>query len=318
MRYSKPHLSYEAQLEQQIERGLEVRDRELAINNLRLIGYYRLSGYWYAWRRAATDADGVVYREDDFIPGHAFEDAVAIYSFDRRLRLLLLDALERIEIALRVQVAYVHGLHGPLAYLDPQLLGPLSNTVRAREELTNFELFAQRNRDLLAQSKEIFADHVRRKYDGVPPIWIATELWDFGQLARFYLMMLPADQSEVARAFSIPQKAMLASWIQALNYLRNLCAHHARLYRRILVVKPGQRKMSLIPVLSHLRGLSSDSASRLYPLLCVVVFLMRTTAPQSTWPHALRTHLMGFPIGIDASLEHYGFPSGWQDEAIWR
>lgn len=317
MLYAKPHLTFNKQLDRVVERGLAVRDREKAIGSLETIGYYRLSGYWYGWRRAATDADGNVYREDDFMPGHAFEDAVALYSFDRRLRLYLLDAFERIEVALRVRIAYVAGLAGPLAYLDQTNLGFMADKYRTGAELSNFDEFVKRNNDLLDRSKEVFAEHIKAKYESLAPIWIATELWDFGQLSNFYAIMKPDDQSQVARALSIPIKAMLENWIQCLNYVRNLCAHHSRLYRRVLVIKPSQKNMSRIDDLAHIRGLDSNLTDRLYPVLCLTIHLMRTVAQGSIWPHAVRRHLADFPVGVDASLEHYGFPVDWQSQNIW-
>lgn len=246
MLYNKPHLTFDKQLERLTERGLAVRNEEQAMVSLETIGYYRLSGYWYAWRRVAKDSGGHPYREDKFMPGHAFEDAVALYSFDRRLRLLLLDALERIEIALRIRIAHVAGVAGPLAYLDRVNLGSNADKYRTGAELSNFDEFNKRNDELLRQSKEVFAKHVKAKYESVAPIWIATELWDFGQLSNYYAIMKPEDQSQVARAFGIPKKEILVNWIQCLNYVRNLCAHHGRLYRRILVLKPGQKNMSRI------------------------------------------------------------------------
>lgn len=315
--YNKPHLTFDEQLERIAERGLHVHDREQAMVSLETIGYYRLSGYWYGWRRAATDSEGNVYREDEFMPGHAFEDAVALYSFDRRLRLYLLDALERIEIALRVRIAYVAGVAGPLAYLDRENLGSNADKYRTGAKLSNFEEFIKRNDELLRRSREVFAEHIKAKYESVAPIWIATELWDFGQLSNYYAIMKPEDQSEVTRALGIPTKKLLENWIQCLNYVRNLCAHHSRLYRRILVVKPGQKNMSRIDDLAHIRNLDPDLANRLYPVLCLIIFTMRSVAQGSIWPHALRRHVANFPVGVDAALEHYGFPADWQKQNIW-
>lgn len=317
MLYSKPHLTFDEQLEKMAERGLHVRDREQAMVSLETIGYYRLSGSWYGWRRAAIDSDGNVYREDEFMPGHAFEDAVALYSFDRRLRLYLLDALERIEIALRVRIAYVAGVAGPLAYLDRVNLGSNADKYRTGAELSNFEEFIKRNDELLDRSKEVFAEHIKAKYGSMAPIWIATELWDFGQLSNYYAIMKPEDQSRVARAFGIPRKEILVNWIQCLNYVRNLCAHHSRLYRRILVIKPGQKNMSRIDDLAHIRSLDPDLANRLYPVLCLIIFMMRRVAQGSIWPHVLRRHVFDFPVGVDAAFEHYGFPSNWQSQNMW-
>lgn len=115
MAYTKPWQSYEEQLDLLISRGLVVTDRAKALEYLRRIGYYRLSGYWFPFRELSEplillDEHGRKPAKkqrketrialDDFRPGATFEDAVRLYVFDKKLRLLAMDALERIEIAL--------------------------------------------------------------------------------------------------------------------------------------------------------------------------------------------------------------------------
>jgi abortive infection bacteriophage resistance protein len=71
------------------------------------VNYYRLSGYWYPFRNP----------DDTFKAGTTFEAVWRRYVFDRRLRLLVMDAVERLEVAVRSQLAYHHAhQHGPFAY----------------------------------------------------------------------------------------------------------------------------------------------------------------------------------------------------------
>ncbi|WP_223648216.1 Abi family protein [Xanthomonas campestris] len=107
--YTRPHLTYERQLESLKARGLEVPDDDAALSYLRRLGYYRLSAYWYPFRKSTiVTVDGKFSRkvEDDFHEGASFQSAVELYVFDKRLRMLALDAIERIEVALRVDIAY--------------------------------------------------------------------------------------------------------------------------------------------------------------------------------------------------------------------
>lgn len=129
MRYNKPWLSHHEQLDLLKSRGLAVTDDARALDYLRRIGYYRLSGYWFAfrqrsepccaWPRRRTGKKGKSVRVehialDEFKPGASFQDAVALYVFDKRLRLLVLDALERIEVAFRVDISHTLGELRPL------------------------------------------------------------------------------------------------------------------------------------------------------------------------------------------------------------
>jgi len=134
MSYPKPWRSYAEQLDQLVKRGLQVTDRARALDHLERIGYYRLSGYWFAFRERSGPVvvlgdDGRKPRKiktetlalDQFKVGATFQNAVDLYIFDKQLRLLLTDALERIEVALRVDLAHTLGKLDKFAYLKPEL-----------------------------------------------------------------------------------------------------------------------------------------------------------------------------------------------------
>ncbi|MCO5226903.1 MAG: Abi family protein [Thermomicrobiales bacterium] len=320
MKYSKPFLPPEDLLNLLIARGLEVDYRPEAIANLSRIGYYRLSGYWYQWRVRPYD-----HREakdtplDEFVGGHSIEEAVDLYVFDRQLRLLILDAIERVEVALRVAISNTVGRYGPLAYLDASFLGPGCFKSRSGDnDISNFDWFVQRNSKLLSDSSEAFASHVKSKYDGVPPLWIATECWDWGILAAFYELMTVEDRVVVANFFGVPHYEILNSWIKSLNYLRNLCAHHSRLYRKTMVTKPSTKKMMRIPELRHVRTSPIERQDKLYKTLAALAYLVSRIAPGSSWHGRLRALTDSFPKIEGSSLSDYGFPDQWRDECLWN
>jgi abortive infection bacteriophage resistance protein len=125
MIYGKQALTLEEQADRLIDRGL-LADRDELIARLRAVSYYRLSGYLFPFR--ARDASGKLL--DSFIPGTKLDTVWRRYTFDRRLRLILLDAIERIEVAVRTRFVYhfVHALDstgnklGPFGYLHSKNL----------------------------------------------------------------------------------------------------------------------------------------------------------------------------------------------------
>lgn len=299
-------------------RGLIVVDREEAKARLAQIGYYRLSGYLFQWRAANhIEADHDNGTGDTFVGLHSFEEAVTLYSFDRKLRLLLMDAIERIEVAVRVQTAHVYGRRGGLAYLDRNQTSPQGHKRIQRSALTNHEQFIVRNQELLFRSSEVFAQHIREHYDGYAPIWIAIELWDFGMLSSFYPIMPIEDQIEVASYFGLSNYNILANWLQAIGHLRNACAHHQRLYRRTLTQLVGKKTTRLVPGLEHVHELPDIRARKVYLHLCAVVYLMKTASPDSSWPHPLLHLLHDFPVIRDSRLSDYGFPDQWPELPFW-
>jgi len=122
--YNKPYRTFEQQLELLKSRGLEVTNDSVALEYLRRLGYYRLSGYWYPCRKlipfpAHQSKPVRPQREDGFMSGARFQDAVELYVFDKKLRLLILDAIERVEVAFRVDIAYLLGKKGPRPPFQP-------------------------------------------------------------------------------------------------------------------------------------------------------------------------------------------------------
>ena len=125
MKALKPWLSFPDQLRQLQARGLQVDDSVAALDYLERVGYYRLSGYWYSLRNidhASSTALGRAVRLDSFVADSRFEDVVRLYVFDKKLRLLALDALERIEMAVRVDIAHLLGKRHPGAHESPACL----------------------------------------------------------------------------------------------------------------------------------------------------------------------------------------------------
>ena len=120
--YSKPYLSVARQVELLRGRGMQISDTAKAESCLHRIGYYRLSGYAYPFRHRELiqNADGSQGERifENFRPNTDFSTVMELYVFDKRLRLLFLDAIERIEVALRVEIALLLGKYGAFSYRD--------------------------------------------------------------------------------------------------------------------------------------------------------------------------------------------------------
>lgn len=319
--YTKPHLSVADQLTLLQGRGMAIADPVRAQNYLRRLGYYRLSGYWYPARQTAMvlDAHGkATYTAlDTFRPGTTFERAVELYVFDKRLRLLFLDAIERIEVSLRVEAALLLTARNPLAYRDVAELhktfatktDPITGRTRHQEWLDRFDTVA-------AQSKEEFVDRFRSKYNTDLPMWIAIELWDFGLLSRFISMMQHRDQAALAAIYQLPRPELLPSWVRNINQVRNVCAHHSRLWNRVMTEDPKRPRVGEIPHLDHLVP-TAFPTSRVYTTAAIIQHFMRQLSPGSTWGDRFKTHIATFPAGPGIALHHAGFPKDWEKLPLW-
>lgn len=165
----KGHKTYVEQVGLLVSRGMDVEDLEAAVETLRRVNYYRLSGYWYPFRRQTSSG-----REDAFYAGTRFSDVVALYEFDVRLRAATFAALAPIELAIRALLGHELGRIDPCAHLDPSTLGPTA------QRGDPYSRWWGRYENELRHSREDFVDHHRQKCGGRLPVWAATELWTGG------------------------------------------------------------------------------------------------------------------------------------------
>lgn len=323
MAYSKPYLTPAQQLELIESRGMLVTDRERAISCLKRIGYYRLSAYWYPFRKSelVSDSSGAAVRRvlDNFRPGTSFSLVMDLYVFDKKLRMLVLDAIERVEIALRTDIALLIGRYGPLAHRDPtKLHGNFSRRPAHRgASKTKHQEWLARLDDKFARSNEDFAKHFNLKYPGEDmPIWIAVELWDFGMLSHFFSGMNIRDREAIAHQHAVTSWETFGTWLRCINDVRNICAHHSRLWNRTLAAQPQWPELGRFPLLDHIAG-NTHSQTRLYAALAILRTMLSKVNPSSTWATRLVDHIATFPDNSVTGLASAGFPEDWKIQPLW-
>ncbi len=319
-RYAKPHLSIQQQISLLKDRGLTISNERSALKYLKHIGYYRLSGYWYPFREmiAANQLVGGIYqRKDSFIDGAKFQDVIDLYVFDKKLRMLLLDAIERIEVSVRNNIAHLLGQRDPFAHLNPaQLHGhfvkhkdPQSNNSAYNKWLSNLNT-------LINRSSEDFVNHYKEKYGFPFPIWVVIELWDFGMLSKFYQGMRVDDKLIVSQYYGIKDWRVMQSWLRCLNYIRNCAAHHNRIWNRNIVERPKLPKfddiMSFNPILKN-----TEYHTRIYTIICILIHFVEHINPGSAWKHRVSQLIKTFPESKAINISSMGFPENWENHKIW-
>jgi abortive infection bacteriophage resistance protein len=169
---------------------------------------------------------------DDFREGSTFQSLVELYVYDKRLKILMLDVLERIEIALRANITLQLGQYSPWAYREGDFLNQgFVNKIHPGKTESVYTTLIDRFDSMVVNSKSESVEHFRNKYSSHLPIWAAVELWDFGMLSKFYSGLKYKDQIAIANIYGLQKKPeVLASWIRTLADVRNICAHHGRLW----------------------------------------------------------------------------------------
>jgi abortive infection bacteriophage resistance protein len=301
MRYAKTPLNIQEQAHRLLERGLICEDVDRLQHYLGHIGYYRLSAYWLPFEAPSVDPQK---RNHTFLPNTTFDAVLKYYVFDRKLRLLVMDAIERIEVAVRTRWASAMALrYGSHAHMHASLFKD------HRAHTKDLEKVAAE----LEKSSETFVVHYRNKYDDptLPPIWATVETMTLGTLARWFKNTKDNEvKKEVMQALNMPTIGILESMLDALTPVRNICAHHGRLWNRRLVMK--------IPIIKRLSGnmipqdAPNHQAHYLYNYLVVMADLKRTINPRGLWLKSLSTLLAD-----DIDHQAMGFPPDWKERSPW-
>jgi abortive infection bacteriophage resistance protein len=305
MRYEKPALTLDEQVQRWRERGLVVPDATRAKGYLATIGYYRISAYCLPFE-APTMPDQP--RSHQFRPGTQFDDVLALYVFDRKLRLCVMEAIERVEVAVRTCWAHELALrHGSHAHMNPSLFkSPWEHTRDLARVAADLE-----------GSTETFVVHYRRVYAEpfLPPVWAIVETMSLGTLSRWVKNTRSNDaKMAVARVLGLPTVEVLEGVLHALTPVRNVCAHHGRLWnRRLALTLPHIKRYreSLVPP-----DAAAHQAHHLYNPLTVLALMMARLSPGSSWRR--RTAELVEKTLPPHFVPAMGFPPDWLDRPAWR
>jgi abortive infection bacteriophage resistance protein len=293
-KFSKPALTVEQQVDLLVSRGLKISDQDRANHYLRFIGYYRLSAYCIPFQYSVNDAGKHNFRADT-----SFEQILELYIFDRKLRLLVMDAVERIEVAVRAAISNVASVnHGSHWFLSKEFFETNFDHLSFLEKL---------KKDISTNRSETFIQHYKNNYGDpeLPPSWMIFEMLSLGTVSLIYKFLKSELKKEIASIFSV-HYSILESWLHTLSYLRNLCAHHSRLWNRTFTIKP--------KILKECRTYISQN-NKFFAQTFVIVRLLRKISQDSHWEERL-DHLLKEYSAIDASM--MGFPKEWLPLPIWE
>lgn len=202
------------------DRGFFTAQEGRVEDALKKVNYYRLSAYMKSFEPTDSDQGSTVTR----VP---FDELLALYEFDFELRTLAQRSIQKLEIALRRSIAtHLAASHGAFPHLNPAIFAE-----RATWAKTHVKMLEEYGR-----SSEQFATHHQKKYPELqlPPIWVMVELLSLGSLVQLFKnLKTRQDRLQIARDFGLDE-AVFVSWLDQFVQVRNICAHHGRLWNRLL------------------------------------------------------------------------------------
>ncbi|MDF2374578.1 MAG: Abi family protein [Rhizobiaceae bacterium] len=296
--FQKPALSLAVQLNLLQQRGMQIPDLGIAEHYLRFIGYYRLAGYWFPFQYRNGSLN-----HNNFMPGTSFSEALDRYIFDRRLRVLVMDAVERIEVSARSTISNTMSeANGPHWQLNRTNFRPgfnHQNFLRIMRQETGVATGHH-------HKQPVFVQHYLQKYDNPPdpPSWMVFECLSFGAVSKMFPNLPRQHQKSIASMYGLPRQR-LASWLHAISHVRNLCAHHSRVWNRTFGVTPSVDRQQQ----HHI-----SNPQKFYNQAVAIQTLLRRISGDTHWADHLAALLADYP-GVPVS--EMGFPLNWRREAIW-
>ncbi|MHA3046253.1 Abi family protein [Riemerella anatipestifer] len=293
--FNKPPLTYVHQLQQLKDRGLTIINEQKALHLLESVSYYRLSGYWYP---LLQDKQNHIFKQ-----GATFETVFKLYCFDRELRKLVLAELEKVEVAIRAKMIYVLShKYGAFWFSNPTIF---RNPVKHADSITKIG-------QEYARSDEEFIKAFAEKYsDPLPPSWISIEITSFGTLSMLYSNLLPGmEKRAIAHHFGVAD-SVFQTWLHSIVYLRNICAHHSRLWNRSMSIRPQFPRKTT----KQWIDMSNVQNNKSYFMLSMILYLLQTVNPKTTFSSRLKALLSKYN-NVDTSAMN--FPVDWENEPLWK
>lgn len=331
--FDKPAIDIAGQIALLKSRGLQIHDQARARHFLEAVSFFRLTPYM---RPFQVSHDLLLH---GFRPGTGFRSLTRLYDFDRRLRLLAMEAIERVEVAARAAISNFMvqpqpgQARGPHWYLQAACFQHqydhlrLLATVREKQQRALRDYHkecqhidrlpdAQRKAQLKQRrARESYARHYPLTYSEpeLMPGWAMMEELTLGDLSHLYAgLAQDADRKAIARGLGVAAP-LLESWLHTLTAVRNICAHHARLWNRELGIRPRLPERPPFPWPEHLK--TRGQHNRVFPVLCILTHLMRQVSPHTSWESRLSALLAEF---TEVDLRAMGFPQQWQQDPFWQ
>ena len=297
---NKPPYTIDEQINLLKLRGMHFRDEANAPQFLKNISYYRLKGYWWDMQDN--------YPTHTFKPDTYFEDVIARYDFDSQMRLILFDALETIEIALRTKMIYHLSLkYGGLWYLNETIFIDKDKHKKHVDDL----------KKEFVRSQELFIKDQKIRYPNTDAdSWKILEIASFGTLSKFFknLQYQLEEKTIIAKEFGLNRHSELYSWLEPITYIRNIIAHHSRLWSRNMVKKPTEH-LNNPKGLWFANPLLPVQTKKPFLIISCMVYLCNQITPN----HKIKTKILKL-IEDNPNIPIYklGFLNNWDNEPLWK
>lgn len=310
--YNKDYMAIAQQILGMQQKGMIFNSEAYASEILQYIAYYRLSGYLHHFYTDET--------KSTFIGNLYFDNIIKLYGFDKKLRLLILDAVETIEIALRSIIIADISKNNTFAFDDDSIFNLDSK---------NLKSFHDSRQTCWNRSKEVFVKHFNEKYTK-SPVWVEVETWSLGTIRDYLTSVKAGHLNFVSKKMGTIDNKRLVNWIRCFAHIRNISAHHSRLWNKNLMsINVSNCAFDFHGHMEYCKECINtyntenkthiDINRKIYAYCVALWHVLRIIHPHSTWNTRLKSLIKDyFPDHMPyVSLENMGFPNNWDTESFW-
>lgn len=295
---NKPPQTIQQQIDLLKTRGLLFNNQAKAPHLLANISYYRLKGYWWEMQH-----DKINHL---FSPNSYFETAIDLYNFDRHLRLLIFDAIERIEVALRTKLIYHLCIsHGPLWYLNYNIF---------TDGISQMSIAGHLSHEILRSKEQFIIEHKNNHKSDIPEAWKALEVASLGTLSKLYknlLHQLP-EKSQIASEFGFYSHSEFSSFLEAVTVIRNVIAHHSRLWNNNITTKFSWPKAFIKQPITYIP--TEAQKAKLFPVFSLILYALEQVSPGNSTKSSFYNLI---DLYKNVPVYKMGFPTNWESQPIW-
>ena len=291
--YQKPQISVEDQIILLKSEGLTFINEAKANHLLQNISLFRLKSYLKPFR---------LQNSKKFKINSTFEAAYALYKFDAELRKMICSELEKIEVSIRTQLSLIMSQNaGVYWFID---------TANFKLNQLHNNLLTSLKSELNRSDDEAIIDFKSKYTNDFPPSWMTFEISSFGTLSKLYSWLNSgASRRQVASYYGLSDTVMI-SWLHSLVYIRNICAHHSRLWNKQMSINPIIPRKLKLPFVSI-----PQETKKLYYILSTILYFLQTVNPKNTFASRFTQLIDKYP---QVDLNAMGFPNNWQKEPLWN
>lgn len=292
-KYNQPQISIPQQIQLLKSEGLAFRDEQRTTRLLNNISLFRMKSYLQPLRQSGKRT---------FKPGTNFEDAYSLYKFDSELRKMICSELEKIEISIRTQLSLVMSDYAGIYWF--------ADNTNFRDANRHAILLKGLREELKRSDDDAIINFQRNYSNEFPPSWMTSEISSFGTLSMMYRWLNAGHaRRNVAHFYGVTDTVM-ESWLHSIVYVRNICAHHSRLWNRKLSINALVPRRTRLPFI-----VIPNDPKRVYYILSIILYFLQTVNPQNTFATRFKTLLAKYPSVDVAAM---GFSANWEQEQLWN